>query len=489
MAILSDSDYTFLWSNNDLKIIGSPNKKLETALSYTKKSLEYDAATRSRKTKFSRERVYNYSPVKDRPGLVQYQTFQGLLDLCRNVLKKQGFTSVVKDCRIPFVQPRLELMHGFRFNQRELLTEALKADRSGTIGAPTRYGKTVLITNCINAFPGVKTAILAPGIDLLPQLKSAVQTYCPNREVKGLFTGSRDKYESDDITICSFDSMHKLDKESFKLVLIDEPHAVVSDSRAPQLVEFSSARILGFGATLEGRWSGNDIMIEGLIGPTIAETTYKECVKMGALCPIHVYMLAVPFTPRGYKRRNHAYDAYVFKNGAFHDIVGEICNNVLPEGWQTLVFINNEAEARLLQPKIAGGVLAMDKLMRNKKERTEIFERLKKDEIKRCICSNIYSTGVTIDNIRAEINCDAGGGGILSVQKPGRLAEIKPGKKEGIMIDFLFTPSSAIDPSSADGMIQRDAFNRLQAYQSKGYDIDICQSLEEMKEKILQNNL
>lgn len=483
--------YELHWGSNDLKIICPhgvmTNPKIESGLKWTRKSLEWDQRTRTRRTVFKQELAYNKSKLPD--GRYQYQTFQGMLDKVRTILEKQKQTYHIYDHRIPLDQkPQLHLMHGFRFDQRELITNALIQERSGLVGAPTRYGKTVLITNTINAYPNTKIAVLAPGVDLLPQLVDAIKKYCPDRDVKGIFSGSKDRTESDDVTVCSLDSMHKLDKASYSLVLIDEPHSAVTDSRAPQLIEFSKARLIGFGATLEGRWSGNDIMIEGIIGPVLSETTYTKCVEMGALCPIHVYMLRLPYKALGYKQRNAAYNKYVFQNPQFHKVVGELCNNVLPDDYQTLVFINNEKEAKALHPHIDGGYLAMDKLFKNKSERQEMFKKLKANEIRRCICSSIYSTGVTIDDIKAEINCDAGGGGILSIQKPGRLAEIKPGKPEGIMLDFLFecrNPEGHTDaPGAIDLSVQKDSYNRLEAYIKKGYIVDIFESIEDLKQRL-----
>lgn len=489
----NNPDYILKWSNSDLIIEGKENKKLERAFTYTKKDLVWDPRTRTRKTQFSQEKVYNKTTLtsgKDGSTLVSYQTLQGLMDRTCQVLSKQGLTFTIQDFRLPLPKPKLEVMFGFRFNQKDVITKALLAERSGLVKAPTRYGKTVLITNTINAFPNTKIAVLAPGVNLLPQLVDAIKKYCPERDVKGIFSGSKDRVESNDVTVCSLDSMHKLDKESFKLILIDEPHSIATNDRAPQLVEFSNARILGFGATTEGRYDGRDIYIEGLIGPVLSEVTYQEAVSMGALCPIHVYCLKVPYKPMGYKQRQSAYNAYLFGNKQFHKTVGQICNDVIPKEWQTLIFIDNEKEALSLAETINDSYIAMDKRFKNAKEREQIFSDLKSERIKRCICSNIYSTGVTINNLKCEINCDDGGGSILSVQKPGRLAEIKPGKKEGIMIDFIFTPTSYSGEhlGSADLQIQKDSFNRLTTYQQKGYIISIFDSIEELKEAILNNN-
>ena len=471
--------YILEWSNYDLKIIGPKNEKLEKKLVYVKKELVFNPKTYSRETRKSTVKIFNI--LSSINGVVTYQTFQGLIDRVTSFLKKdKNNTIVLQDKRIPFPAPKLERMFGFRFNQREKTEELLKANRSGLLQAPTRYGKSVIITNIINAFPGVKTVVSAPGVDLLPQLEETIRTYCKGRDVTGIYSGSKTQYMSDDITVCSMDSLHKLDKDTVKLLIVDEVQSSVSESRLHEFCQFHNARLIGVSATLSGRYSGNDLEIEGLFGPVLSQITFTEAVALGALCPIDVKIVKVPFKPLGYKNRNTAYKHYLFQNPDFHKLVGDISNNVIPKEWQTLLFINNEQEARALQPFVNDAELAMDKLFTNKKDRASMFERLKNDEVKRCICSNIYSTGVTIDNIRCVINCDGGGGSILSVQKPGRLAEIKPNKQAGYLIDFLLVPTSN-EGSTVDFMVANDCKARIKVYQEKGYNIDYYDSIDDIK--------
>ena len=466
-----------VWGNSDLIIYAKHRiKELEKVLKYVHKYMIKDPNNyRGQIIKRKTVDVFNLY-YDDQQGVI-YQTHQGLIDLVCKTCSINKIAYRIQDNRTKLPKARLDRMHGFRFNQEQVLTKALLCNRSGIIKAPTRYGKTVLITNTINAYPELKIGVLGPGLEVLKATKETVLKYCPDREVKLLCSGSRDKYESDDITICSFDSMHKLDKSSFDLLLIDEPHAAVTDSRAPQLAEFSKARKLGYGATTEDRWSGNDILITGLIGPILSETTYLECVKLGALCPIHVYMIVFKYKPNGYSLRNTAYNNYMYKNPKFCKLVSDICNNYIPEDFQTLVFISNEKQAEYMAPYINNSFIAMDKLFKNKSEREEVFNKLKNNEIKRCLCSNIYSTGVTIDDIRAELNCCGGGGNIMAIQKPGRLAEIKPNKNEGIMIDFLFMPEGKVK-SNTDNCMYIDSMSRLKKYQEKGYQITIINNIE-----------
>lgn len=475
------SQYNILWTNNEVRVhLPKACPKLESALKYVKKALVYDYALKKRVTKKTVNHIFNMVAEPER-GVFTYQTFQGMIDTVVDIVTKQYPDIEIIDERLKFPAPDFSKFQGLRFNQYDVLAKGLSKDRSGLFKCPTRYGKTWLMINTLRAYPKMPTVIMSPGVDLLSQTKATFQEAFPDREIKGLYTGSKDKSPSEDITICSLDSLHKLDQANTKLVLVDEPHAAVTASRAPYFPNFSNARIYGYGASTDGRWGGEDILITGLLGPVISETTYAECVRIGALCPIHVYMIKVPFETKNYYRRDTAYKHIIQMNPAFNKIVGEICNDIIPKDYQTLVFIENSDQAYALSEFVKDSKVAMDKLMKNKKERMELFTKMKANEIKRCICSNIYSTGVTINELRCEINCCGGGSGIMATQKPGRLAEVKPNKKEGIMIDFLFTPSKGCNPESGDAMIVRDSYLRMKAYQNLGYNVEILEDYKQLK--------
>lgn len=478
--------YQLVWSEGALSVTGPLNSDLQKRLSYQSKSLEQDPQ-RPWQRRVKRKTEHSYSREKNPDGTYTYLTMQGLLDTVISCLAQQpdcAFSFV--DARRPFPKAKLSRMHGFRFDQERMTTQALQADRSGLVVAPTRYGKTAMICNTINAYPGLKTVVIAPGIDLLPQLEDAIRHYCPGREVKGIYTGSKNRIQSDDITVCSVDSIDKLDKAGTRLVLVDEPHAVATGPRSAELVSFECARFLGFGATVSGRWEGNDIIITGLFGPRLITKTYKEAVAEGAIAPIHVKFIRVPFVHWTVAQRATAYKK-LHSSPAYLDTLSRTVNEIIPPDWQTLVFITNEKQGNLLTERIRDSVLAMDKTMKRAGERKELFERLKTGEINRCVCSNIYSTGVTIDGIRVAVNAAEGAAGILSVQKPGRLAEIKEGKVCGYMIDFLFeceTPKERTDDLSyrqkAWQLVVNDCWARYRAYEEIGYDLEILDSPDDL---------
>lgn len=424
-----------------------------------------------------KQTLYDIIPRAD--GIRACQTWPGLWKRVWEWLLEKGHEPVWIDLRKPFPEPRYDRMVGFRLQQRPLLVEALQRGMSGLLEAPTRYGKTTLIINTLRAFPSLTTVVAVPGVDLIEDLYDKIKKSLPEREVVMIGGGSKTKYPSDDITVCSMDSLDKCDFGRTRLVLIDEPHAAVTAGRLPDVMSFKEARKIAFGATPTGRYDGRDIIIEGLIGPILARRTFTEAVAEGAICPIRVAMLMIPFRPPEVNWPPPVATKILFvNNGLVSSTLQWISRELLPPDWQTLMFIQNEKAADHFL-KVVGeeGTIAMAKKM-TKKERKHLMALMQSNDIKRCLASNIYSQGVTFSDLRCVINLAGGGPYTGTIQKPGRLAEIRPGKKCGVMIDFLFKPvGTPVEMARKGGwdMMLGCAWQRYKVYKAKGYDVDIIQ--------------
>lgn len=415
------------------------------------------------------------------------QTMQGFWYGLKEFLENKGYTVKLDDLRKEFTQPRFDLMCGFRFGQEQLLKDFLSKNTSGLLGAPTRYGKTTLMKNTLRAYTGLTTVVTAPGADLVTQLYEDIKADLPHREVKLIGAGSRVRYPSEDITVMSMDSMDKADFGRTELLLIDEPHAAVTDSRLPILNSFQKARRLGFGATLRGRFDGKDALITGLIGPVLAERTYLEAVAEGAICPLKVFMLRIPINKRAVStswNRTQAYKNMLFESPRMAEVANKLCRELIPDSWQTLLFIKNEKQADLYLKHIGEeGTIAMAKKLTSK-QRDEVMERMRSDEIKRCIASDIYAQGVTFNHVRVMINLAGGGNNTTTIQKPGRLAEVREGKKAGVIIDFMFYPADGLTSQNCgEGlrMLCIDSNNRRKAYEDKGYEVIEVSNFDELQ--------
>lgn len=345
---------------------------------------------------------------------------------------------------------------------------------------------TTLMVNTLRAYPDLPAVVTAPGIDLCQQLYDDLTGPRGIHDRPITLWGKGKRVSAHDgIIVCSVDSLHHLQTENVKLLLADEPHALVTEERLPKVNAFTKARRLGFGATLKGRFDGRDELITGLFGSVLANRTYAEAVKEGAICPLHVIFLKIELPLRWYPTRNVAYDNLFFKNTTMANITSQICNEVIPSDWQTLIFIKNEKQADLYREAIGSeSTVAMAKRM-SKDERIEIANLMKQDVIKRCLCTKIYVQGVTFSDVRVLINCEAGGNNTSAIQKPGRLAEIRPGKRCGIVVDFLFVAPEGCNSYNYESQhwpcLVRDSNSRRTAYREMGYAIHEVETIDEMK--------
>ena len=422
------------------------------------------------------ERLY-----MDFPQSSTLMTMEGFYDEVVDHYRKAGYHVDIQDRRLPFPAPQLDKAFGFRGGQEKAFRELVTAGRSGGLKAPTRWGKSVIIINLLRVFPSLQTVIAMPGTNLLRQTSEELKEIFPDRDIK-VMSGSKKK--TGDITVCSMDSLHKLDRENTRLLIVDEPHALASEGRTWLFSTFPRARRYGVGATWEGRFDKADPVIRGVIGPVLTEVTFSQAVQDGNICPIRVYIVRIPFRPNSYKKREACMKNMVWENSFMHYIAAHVCKDIIPQDWQTIVFVDREKQAEGVDAYLGSGAIAMDKRFKNAAESEAFRERMVRDEIKRCIATSIYSTGLTFPMLRCMVNACAGGGSISSVQKPGRLAQIQPGKKRGYVFDYSLDPALPSDfvenkmwyqkKSWYNGKwraAQADCAARRKVYETLGYEI------------------
>jgi len=438
------------------------------------------------------EPMFNMTSVDGRAALLSHQGFWKVL---RQHLVELGHTVVVQDVRPKVLDhPNfLTALPGLRGFQKRWIMDALMCGDSGLIGAPTRFGKSFGMSAICKAFPKAMTVITAPGVDLCKQLFAHFKDAIPGREIKGVYTGSRNSKQSDDITICSVDSLDKMDPDATELLIIDEPHAVVSAERMPKVTAFVRARKYGFGATLKGRFDKKDRLIEGIIGPVISNVTYREAVAWGAIAPLKVIFVKIPFSkdtvPGRMVDRAVVYQRLLTESSRTAALVKKIVDEVIPQDWQTMAFIRDEKQAEfyLEHAMPPWGTIAMAKRMTDK-ERDSVTRRIADGSIIRVLASNIYVQGLTFPDLKVVVNLAGGGANTTAIQKPGRLLQCRPGKNYGVMVDFMFECRDAEQETRSNppysGIIG-ECWARHKAYEEIGYDIEFVATSERAREIVL----
>lgn len=441
------------------------------------------------------EDLYEVAPIHEVPGMHYLRTYQGFLPDIQEVLTTLGVPFQVDDVRLKdFPAPRFDLMHGFRFSQRELLETALRQDRSGLTAAPTRFGKTTLMINTCRAYPQLCTLVVAPGVDLVDQLHTELAQALPQRLVKKMHSKTSTKSISQDVTVISMDSLSSIPDghvSDVRLILVDEPHALPTAGRMPDFMRFEKARKLGYGATLDGRFDGKDPLIRGLIGPVLSERTYTQAVEEGAISPIVVYMLNIPVKGFPCRDRRKAYQHIFWENEGIANCLRWLCtpsSDVFDPTWQILGFIDNERQAEYLKEFVAipGMEIAMAKQM-TAKQRVSMTDRLKSGETRLCFATNIYAQGVTFSDLRVVINLAGGGASTKTIQKPGRVAELRPGKRCGVVVDFMFSaPAEEMERlrGSDCWCPVYESRTRLKYYRDRGFEVHVVYGQNELRRKL-----
>jgi superfamily II DNA or RNA helicase len=329
------------------------------------------------------------------------------------------------------------------------------------------------------AFPNARTVVIAPGVSLCKQIFDHLAETLPHRDVRGIYTGSKHKIQGPDITVCSMDSMDKMDTEDTDMLIVDECHAVVSEERLPKLAAFAKARKYGFGATLTGRFDKKDRLIEGLIGPVLTNVSYKEGVALGAVSPLKVMMVKIPFSkdtiPGNRVERDVVYKRLLHQSSKAAKLVKQLVDEIIPADWQTMAFISNEKQAEFYMQHAfpPHGTIAMAKRMKDK-ERDAITAQIASGELVRVLASNIYVQGITFPDLKVVINLAGGGANTTAIQKPGRLLQCRPGKNYGVMIDFIFECRDAETDNRQHPPYQGivgESWARHKAYTEIGYDV------------------
>lgn len=478
-----------IYEENLLTIYPTVPQLEDKVLTYTEKSMErqpfppFKMVSRKKRTP-----IFNRYEKDGTPYII---TWQGIWKRVCDWLQAHGYVVRFHDERSAFPKPNLQLMGGFRYSQEALLIEGLRKDASGLIGAPTRYGKSTLIKNTLKAYPDLNRVVVVPGKDLVRQMHAdIVETFSfrtksgkmqPMFKIPIIGAGSTARYMGDEITVCSMDSMHKLDPGKVDMLLVDEPHMLVTDSRLEAFGQFHKARKLGFGATLNGRFDGRDVLIEAMLGPVLCNRTYRDAVIEGAVCQITAFIIEVPFVPPSKNlERDVIYRHLLFESERLGGFMSWLCKYLLPDAWQTLIFIDNEPSAEHYTKYVgAEGTIAMAKRMTDS-ERKVLTERMKDDDIKRCLATVIYSTGVTFNHVRTVVNLEGGGPYSGNIQKPGRVAEVRPGKTRGVVFDFKFVPVNFVDDGrpGAWRSLVREGEQRQEMYEEIGYEV-LCFDIDQ----------
>jgi superfamily II DNA or RNA helicase len=429
-----------------------------SALSYDKTVYDYTANFRGGSISASRVRVACYKSLhKDnQPKAILARA--GFLTRVTSLLEKNNVPFDVQDLstNIGKYFVNLDALEGYelRDQQADCLKQIL-LNRGGIIKAATGYGKTFLIPLICKVFSEATIHIVTKRKDVA----RGIVRECTSHDVKvGLITSGQPTAPGR-ILVCTAGSLDRT-KYDADLVILDECHELVTPHYLEKLMRYKNARFYGFSATAEERADNAHFHLEQLCGPVIYRAEYKEVCKEGNIVPIVIQWIRVPAVggipassqmPFHYLRkalRNH-----VQRNKTIVDVARKYKDS----GNQVLIITKTVEHALLLardlpEFELCCGTLTdkhlrtaqryqmdLSKLRQNIKNRNELALAFRNRSIMGAIATEIWTTGVSFDDLEVLIRADADTSKISTAQVPGRVCRLpqKTDKAFGLVVDFI----------------------------------------------------
>ncbi|WP_456326136.1 DEAD/DEAH box helicase [Palaeococcus sp. (in: euryarchaeotes)] len=389
----------------------------------------------------------------------------GLIPRIREFLKSKGMRLRVRDERRIYSIP-LEAEWNekivLRPYQKRGVKKALK-EGMGVLALPVGSGKTIVGLRIIYEL-GISALIIVHTKELLYQWAEQIERVL---NVKPGLIGDN-KWEEKPITVAMIQTLlsRGVDKLEipYGVVMFDECHRT---SAAQKFFEVGTALTqkyrFGLSATPWRRVRGEEIKIEGVIGPIIYEIKADTLIKEGFLAKPKFRVLRyesekVPFSER-YKE---FYEEMVMNHKARNNAIIKEAVRLARQGHRVLIDVKRIEHGENLVNDLKKHGINAEFLSSQTSNRWEILERFKRGDI-HVLASTLLKEGVDIPEISAIILAGGGKSDVMTIQTIGRALRPKESGGKAIIVDILDD-----DPLLYTHFIERQ--KALMCYYGKYYD-------------------
>lgn len=381
---------------------------------------------------------------------------------------------------------------GFRDYQVEVVVDFLFKARegSGIVNATGGVGKTLIMAATYAAFNPLNTILAVPLKQVFLQTHEKFCKLFPDRHIGKVGDGMRDI--SNEITISTFASLKNCAMEKCQLLLVDEIQSTTGDAIAEVFSHMTPIRSFGYTATDKGLFNGAEKVIKGLFGERLIYMPYKEAQEVNAVVPVVVYFIKVP--------SDHIMMTANTIEGKFsqgikncdvrNKLIGEVCNYV-PDGWQTIVFVDHVMDHLVkVHKEMPSGTKFLHRESSKKKagsyaltkgQQNKAVAAFQENEAQFLIATDAFRAGVDIPNCRVVVQGAGGSSEIEILQEAYRASRILPensrerldvsAKTHAVVIDFLDSHDSTLE-----GMSNK----RMEIYRKEGWKIKIVNEPKEI---------
>ena len=165
----------------------------------------------------------------------------------------------------------------------------------GLLLMATGLGKTRVaagvIEQWINDHPKDEILVIAPSLELVPQLEAALWPYLPKQVVTHVLIGSEKPSFQSGVLVATVQSMlyrRGEDRGRFGLIVVDEAHHAPADGYRQLLMDLSPRFILGMTAT---PWRGDERRLEDIFGEPTSMVSIVQGMQLGYLARVDYRMM------------------------------------------------------------------------------------------------------------------------------------------------------------------------------------------------------
>jgi len=388
----------------------------------------------------------------------------GLLERVVEVLSTFGIKVVIVDKRKPVPYGKEIKYKGPEL--REYQVRALQAfldKQSGIEKLCTGAGKTHLLS-AILCKTNVHTMVFVPSLDLLYQTKEVIEVDL-GKEIGIIGDGLCDIRSITISTIWSaanamskkalrFDEDDYGRKEKFQtkdkqriaeaigkmeMQVVDECHQT---SCASLQAISNAAKNCRYRVGLSGtpnKFTGEDLLIEGVFGRKIIDIPASELIEKGFLVKPTIHFVEIQESNEDLGNNYQGiYKKFIVENEVRNDRIIEMANKLKAAGRKTLILVKNIKHGESLMEKFdPGTVVYFVRGELDSDERNRIRNDFVKGKIDVIVASAVYDQGIDIANLDALILAGSGKSSGRALQRIGRVIRPAKDKKNAIVIDFI----------------------------------------------------
>lgn len=334
--------------------------------------------------------------------------------------------------------------------------------KEALIVIPTGGGKTVIFCQITEEElkKGGRVLILAHRNKLLQQAQDKLSKFGILSDIeKGGKTSDSNVIISTVQTYSKEDRLNKCPADMFSLIIVDECHHAPADTYQKIIRHFTGAKLLGVTATPE---RSDDGKVEDTFGDPVFQYYFTQAIEEGFLTPITVRQLSLKIDLSDVQIFGKDYSASSLGD-CLDDYMEKIASEVeklTKERNKILIFLPLVALAQKMTNLLKEKDVPCEYVSGDRKESDDILEDFEKGKYKVICNAMLLTEGYDCPSIDCIINLRPTKSSPLYTQIVGRGTRLYPGKKDMLLVDFLWQDNGK-GILRADEMLLKEHYDKI----------------------------